>query len=251
MKNKLRPLAFFSRLSTLALVVALLFYSGVKAQDTLALYPGLIPNAKAGGTTKPVAKRPSSGMVSFVSSPSVEIYLPEKEKATGAAVIICPGGSYVFLAYQNEGVATAKEFQKNGVAAFVLKYRLPNDAFMNDKKIVPMMDAEQAIKVVRQNATHWGLDTHRVGLMGFSAGGHLASTVATHFKKPVIENKEHINLRPDFLILVYPVISMQDKLTHKQSRTNLLGKDPSQELKDEFSNEMQVDADTPPTCLNG
>jgi acetyl esterase/lipase len=188
-------------------------------------------------------------MYSGITNPTLQIFLPEKEKSTGAAVVICPGGGYAVVVYQAEGIRTAKEFAKKGVAAFVLKYRLPNDSTMIDKKIGPLQDAQQAIKVVRENASKWGIDTNKVGIMGFSAGGHLASTEATHYKKAVIENKDNTNLRPDFQILVYPVISMQDSLTHLDSRKNLLGSNPSKKVIDEFSNELQVDQNTPPAYI--
>ena len=217
----------------------------IKAQQIINLYPGAIPNSKESS----VKETEHSGMFSGVTKPTLRIYLPEKEKSTGAAVVICPGGGYAVVVYQAEGVRTAKEFAKNGVAAFVLKYRLPNDSTMIDKKIGPLQDAQQAIKVVRENAAKWGIDINKVGIMGFSAGGHLASTEATHYKKALIENKDNTNLRPDFQILVYPVISMQDSLTHLGSRTELLGKDPSKEIKDEFSNELHVDANTPPAYI--
>ena len=112
-----------------------------------------------------------------------------------------------------------------------------------------MQDAQQAIKVVRENAAKWGIDINKVGIMGFSAGGHLASTEATHYRKAVIENNDNTNLRPDFQILIYPVISMQDSLTHKGSRDGLLGEHPSKEIIDEFSNELQVDGNTPPAYI--
>jgi acetyl esterase/lipase len=153
------------------------------------------------------------------------------------------------IVYNGEGVNTAKEFVKKGVAAFVLKYRLPLDSTMLDKKIGPLQDAQQAIKVVRENAEKWGLNPNKVGIVGFSAGGHLASTAATHYKNALIENKNNTNLRPDFQILIYPVISMQDSLTHLDSRRKLLGEKPSQTSINDFSNEMQVDRETPPTYL--
>jgi len=189
------------------------------------------------------------GIVYHVVNPLLEVYLPEKEKATGTAVIICPGGSYKVLTYQGEGVRTAKEFVKKGIAAFVLKYRLPDDSTMVDKATGPLQDAQQAIKILRENAEKWGIDNKRIGVMGFSAGGHLAATVATHFQKAVIENQNNTNLRPDFLILVYPVISMQDGLTHHDSRENLLGKNPAKETIDLYSNELQVDGNTPPAYI--
>lgn len=219
----------------------------IKAQEVVNIYPDVIPNSKK--SDKIESANANSSIIRGVTKPTLEIYLPEKENATGAAVIICPGGSYSVLVYQGEGIRTAKEFQKNGIAAFVLKYRLPDDTTMTDKKIGPLQDAQQAIKMVRENATKWGIDANKIGLMGFSAGGHLASTEATHFGKAVIENKNNTSLRPDFLILVYPVISMQDSLTHADSRKNLLGATPSKATIDLFSNELQVDKNTPPTYI--
>ncbi|MBK5273322.1 MAG: alpha/beta hydrolase [Bacteroidia bacterium] len=229
-------------------VLVCLFPFAIKAQEIINLYPGAIPNSKQPGTTE-TDKGPYPGMIRRSIFPTLEIYLPEKEKATGAAVVICPGGGYSVIVYQGEGISTAKEFAKNGVAAFVLKYRLPNDSFEINKSIAPLQDAQQAIKVVRENAGKWGIDINKVGIMGFSAGGHLASTEATHFKKSLIENTNNTNLRPDFQILIYPVISMQDSLTHADSRKKLLGNNPSKESKDEFSNELQVDENSPPAYI--
>jgi acetyl esterase/lipase len=223
------------------LAIIFVFSLTLKAQQIINLYPGAIPNSKPSD----IKETEKFGMFAGVTNPTLEIYLPEKENSTGAAVVICPGGGYAVVVYQAEGVRTAKEFAKNGVAAFVLKYRLPNDSTMIDKKIGPLQDAQQAIKVVRENASKWGIDTNRVGIMGFSAGGHLASTEATHYRKAVIENKDNTNLRPDFQILVYPVISMEDSLTHLGSRTELLGENPSKQIKDEFSSELHVDKNTP------
>jgi acetyl esterase/lipase len=218
------------------------------SQELVKIYSGDIPNSK-NGQLPPLPAKPNPGLVYQVLQPELELYLPEKSVATGAAVVICPGGSYKVLSYQGEGVRTAKEMQKRGIAAFVLKYRLPDDVIMQDKSVGPLEDAQQAIKYVRENAAKWQPDTARVGVVGFSAGGHLAATVATHFKTAYVDNPNHTNLRPSFLVLVYPVISMQDGLTHKDSRTNLLGPNPSQAQKDLFSNELQVTANTPPTYI--
>lgn len=231
------------------LFVSLFIFSvNLEAQELIPLYPGAVPNSKE-ALNLTVAANARPGIISNVLKPELEIYLPEKEKATGAAVVICPGGSYKVLSYQGEGIKTALEFMRNGVAAFVLKYRLPDDAIMIDKKVGPLQDAQQAIKVVRENAAKWGIDINRVGIVGFSAGGHLASTEATHFDKALIENPNSTNLRPDFLVLVYPVISMQDNLTHQDSRTNLLGTSPTKEVIDLYSNELQVSETTPPTWI--
>jgi acetyl esterase/lipase len=136
-----------------------------------------------------------------------------------------------------------------GVAAFVLKYRLPSDVTMVNKEIGPLQDAQRAIQLVRQNAGPWGIDTNRVGIMGFSAGGHLASTAGTHFTTPVIDNQSKTSLRPDFMILIYPVISFTDSLAHGGSRDNLIGRSPSREKIRGYSGELQVTGQTPPAFL--
>ncbi len=218
------------------------------AQEKILLYPGTVPNNRQALVTEDSTDK-AGPLIRRVIYPTLEIYLPQKEKSSGAAVIICPGGSYKVLVYQGEGIATAKEFASNGVAAFVLRYRLPEDSFVADKSIVPLQDAQQAIKTVRENASRWGIDPHKIGIAGFSAGGHLASTAATHFQQPLVENKMNTSLRPDFLIVVYPVISMQDSLTHADSRKNLLGPHPSKAMIDNFSNELQVTEQTPPAYI--
>ncbi len=218
------------------------------AQDWVNIYPGAVPNSKPSKLVENAAI-PANGMFNAVLTPQLEVFLPEKDKATGTAAILCPGGSYKVIVFNSEGVRTAKELAKNGIAAFVLKYRLPADSIMVDKTIGPLQDVQQAIKFVRENAAKYGVDINRVGVFGFSAGGHLASTIGTHYQKAVIDNPNNTNLRPDFLVLIYPVISMQDNLTHKDSRRNLLGANPSKETIDLYSNELQIDSKTPPTFL--
>jgi acetyl esterase/lipase len=230
---------------TACFILMLILSCSVAAQESMNLYPGAIPNSKPSD----IKERGGPQMFSGVTKPTLELYLPEKDKSNGAAVIICPGGGYSVVVYQAEGIKTAKEFAKNGVAAFVLKYRLPDDSSMLEKKIGPLQDAQQAVKLARENAARWGIDPNKIGIMGFSAGGHLASTEATHYKEPLVENGNNTNLRPDFQILIYPVVSMQDKLTHADSRTKLLGKTPTQEVIDQFSNELQVDEKTPPAYI--
>jgi len=173
-------------LKVIALFGAFLFLSStISAQEIVELYSGPVPNSKNSGKKETF----NSGMFRGVTKPTLEIYLPEKEKTTGTAVIIIPGGSYAVVVYQGEGISTAKQFAKNGIVAFVLKYRLPDDSIMQNKTIGPLQDAQQAIKFVRENAGKWGVDINKVGIVGFSAGGHLASTAATHFQKAMIENK--------------------------------------------------------------
>jgi len=227
------------------LTIGWAFAISTQAQEIIKLYGDKIPNSKPSNRQEVF----SGGMYRGVTEPTLEVYLPEKDKNTGTAVVICPGGGYSVVVYQGEGIGTAKELAKQGFAAFVLKYRLPDDSLQLDKKIAPLQDAQQAIKYVRENAATWGIDTSKIGIMGFSAGGHLASTLATHFSKSLIENSNNTNLRPNFQILVYPVISMCDSLTHKDSRTKLLGQNPSQEAIELFSGEKQVNKNTPPAYL--
>jgi acetyl esterase/lipase len=214
------------------------------------LYPGEIPNSKPGPDLETSEYTGDSILIiGKVSRPTLTIYLPPKEKATGAAVVICPGGGYWIVAAGHEGSDVAKRLNESGIAAFVLKYRIPDSSTMIHKEIGPLQDAQRAIQIVREHAAEWGLDEHRIGIMGFSAGGHLASTAGTHFKTSYIDNPKHINLRPDFMILIYPVISFTDRIGHIGSRDQLLGKHPAPEKIREFSNEMQVTDQTPPAFL--
>jgi len=234
----------------LILLLLLSVSLSLKAEQILPLYPAAIPNSKP-YQMKEITMENNGLLLGYrnISQPTLAVYLPSQDIATGAAVIICPGGGYGMESYRLEGTNIAEAFLRKGIAAFILKYRLPSDSIMIDKTIGPLQDAQQAIKTVRMHATEWKLDTAKIGIMGFSAGGHLASTAGTHFDKSYIPNDEKISLRPSFMILVYPVISMKDELTHMGSRENLLGKSPKAEQIALFSNELHVSHHTPPTWL--
>lgn len=206
---------------------------------------GPIPNSKPG----PNEESGDRGFIRNVSRPEIQVYLPAKMRATGTSIVVLPGGGYAGLTFDFEGAQQAQFLADHGVAAFIVKYRIPSDKTMVDKSIGPLQDAQQGIRFVRQHAAEYNLDPNRVGVIGFSAGGHLATTLATHFKKSYVDNPDHINLRPDFLIAVYPVISMEAKITHSGSRDALLGPNPSKEQVRLFSNELQVSAETPPTLI--
>ena len=180
--------------------------------------------------------------------PSLTIWLPPADKANGAAVVICPGGGYGHLAVGHEGKDVAAWLNSFGVAGFMLKYRHAPKY----KHPSPLLDAQRAIRTVRSRAKEFGVDPARIGILGFSAGGHLASTAATHHDDGDPKAKDPIDqasCRPDFAVLVYPVISLTTKYTHVGSKNNLLGKDPDPKLVESLSNELQVTDKTPPTFL--
>jgi len=215
-------------------------------QKSIPLYPDGVPNSKPAPAA--YTEKIEDNRISFVTVPTITPFLPEKGVANGTAVVIFPGGGYGRLAMDHEGWAVAKAFNQLGVTAFVVKYRLPSDDIMVDKTIGPLQDAQQAVLMVRKHAAEWGVNPNKVGIIGFSAGGHLASTEGTHFNKLVIEDKDNISVRPDFMILLYPVITFGE-YAHVGSRENLIGKHPSAELLELYSNEKQITPNTPPTFL--
>lgn len=232
------------------LLLTVLSLGNGQAQQQLPLYPGKIPNAKIAENLERSSANGTVDSLTFeVSVPALTAFFPEKGSANGTAVIICPGGGYGVLLTKREGSDAARAFSKLGITAFVLKYRLPNDRTMTDKSLGPLQDVQQAIKVVRQNAVKWGIKSDKIGVMGYSAGGHLASLSGTHFQDIKISNEEATSLRPDFLVLVNPVISFGDGIGHKGSRDNYLGASPSKEQVDYFSSELQVSKETPPSFL--
>jgi len=254
--SQMHPLYLKSKLSPVKLkhVFFIFLFSMLsnisKAQTTIPLYKE-VPNSKPAADYKEKADTGSDGTIriSKVSVPEITIFQPEKSSGKNAAIIICPGGGYSILAYNLEGTTVAQILNSWGVTAIVLKYRLPSDEIMKDKSVGPIEDAQRAIQFVRENSVKLNTDPQKIGIMGFSAGGNLAATASTHFDKEYISNPNHISLRPDFSILAYPVISMMNSLTHKGSQENLLGKRPSEDLMKNFSNELQVTKNTPPTFL--
>lgn len=214
----------------------------------LPLYQGEIPNSKNTGQAEKIEKRDII-LISNVQNPDIAVYLPSKRFATGQAVVICPGGGYWVLAYDLEGTDIAKYLNSIGVAGIVLKYRLPTSGNSVVPHKVPLMDAQRAMRLVRSNAKAWNIDSTKIGIMGFSTGGHLASTLGTHFdygNKNSADVVEQKSCRPDFMILMYPVISFTDPSMHTGSREALLGKNPDPNLVRYYSSELQVQDDTPP-----
>ncbi|MGF7232386.1 alpha/beta hydrolase [Arachidicoccus sp.] len=239
------------KIESLSVIVLLLFLSlHVRAQREIPLYNGHIPNSKKDTVSEKMGTWGNDNYyLTNIKNPTLTIYLPKPNNATGTAIVICPGGGYGAVAINHEGYQIAEAFQKMGVAAFVLKYRLPSDLSMINKSIGPLQDAQRAIQLVKENAKEWHIDTARVGIAGFSAGGHLAACIGTHFQHNYIVNKNGISFRPTFMVLGYPVISFTDSLTHRGSRDNLIGKNPSEKLIREFSNELQVTSNTPPAFI--
>jgi acetyl esterase/lipase len=182
-----------------------------------------------------------------VVNPTLTMFVPENPN--GTSVVICPGGGYVYLAIKKEGFKVAEWLNTLGITAFVLKYRLPSDDIMEDKSVGPLQDAQESIRFIRRHAKKWQLNPDKIGIIGFSAGGHLASTLSTHYNDIIYKVADSISAKPNFSVLVYPVITMDTKIAHKGSRNNLLGIMPSSELIEHFSNEKQIDSFTPSTFL--
>jgi acetyl esterase/lipase len=222
----------------------------LKGQEIIPLYDGIIPNSKP-STDREVSARNKDGLMitRYVSNPTLIWYKPAKVSDIHSAVIICPGGGYGALASSSEGSDVAQALSKLGISAFVLKYRLPDDLIMVDKSIGPLQDAQRSIQLLRENAKEWNIDPSKIGIMGFSAGGHLAASLSTNFSQSLISNPLKTSFRPDFSVLIYPVISFTDSLANKGSRDNLIGNNPSEETKRKFSNELQVSAQTPHAFL--
>jgi acetyl esterase/lipase len=243
----------FCKYITIIAVQLLLIKSICLAQEkVISLYPQGIKDNPV--TNEAESHDTSRGIlwIENVQEPTLEIFLPVKKNTTGKAIVICPGGGYKGLAYDWEGTAIAKWLNSIGTAAFVLKYRLPIADTNESSTTVPLADAQRAIRLVRHHAEEWNVSADQIGIMGFSAGGHLASTLTTHFDEQVDSNSPDLNAisaRPDFAILIYPVITMNEDYTHKGSKKNLIGSQPSQQMITHFSNELQVTSDTPPTFL--
>ena len=195
------------------------------------IFTTVVANAQRGTEINLWPEGPNTDSGDPTDMAKVTVFLPDEKRATGRAIVICPGGGYDHLAFEKEGTLWAPLFNSMGIAVAVLKYRMPHG-----NSGVPLEDAEQAMRLMRRMAAQWHIDTEQVGIMGFSAGGHLASTVATHSKG---------DAAPNFQILFYPVITMEAGTTHQGSRKNLLGKSPKRKLVNAYSNEQHVSHSTP------
>ncbi|WP_232304827.1 alpha/beta hydrolase [Maribacter thermophilus] len=225
---------------------------GCTSKETvISLWPkGAVPN-QITNNLEEVHEIDGILRISKVQEPTIEVYLPEKSIATGKAFLIFPGGGYSILAYDWEGTDIAKFLNSHGIAGIVVKYRLPSNETQVDKHNVPLIDAQRAIRLVRSKAKNWNIDPNQIGVIGFSAGGHVASTLGTQYDRKVyksIDKADDLSARPDFMALIYPVITMGEK-THQGSRDNLLGEQPSSELVVQYSNELNIDENTPRTFM--
>jgi acetyl esterase/lipase len=221
-----------------------------KVTGPLPLYDGDIPNSKAAPDLESRRRIYGMDVLDRVSRPTYTVYLPASARASGTAIVVIPGGAYEELTWSLEGTRTAEALQDRGIAAVLLKYRTPSESTMVDKSIGPLQDAQQALRQIRRHAQIWGIDPHRVGVMGFSAGGHLAATLGTHFDTVLVPDPDAMSVRPDFMILCYAVISAADATkTNKNAFEALLGSNPSDDQVRRFSNELWVSATTPPTLL--
>lgn len=218
----------------------------------LKLWPSVPPDSIESPAYVEEAVKTGEGegtRISKVSTPILEVYLPSNNITPTSAVVICPGGAYSYLTYDKEGVDVAKWFCQQGIAGIVLKYRLPSDAIMKDKSVGPLQDVQEAIRFVRRNARPWSINPEKIGIMGFSAGGHLAASASTLYDQKPYVSIDSVSARPDFSIIIYPVISMNTDIAHMKSRQNLIGLHPSPETINRFSAEAQVNRSTPPTFL--
>lgn len=220
----------------------------IAQNEEVELWKAQIPNEIENESYKEIKVYEDSVLVKIkqVKIPTLTIYHPKKPN--GTAVIICPGGGYQHLSVRKEGYKVAEWLNTLGITAFVLKYRLPSDCIMKDKTIGPLQDAQEAIRYVRRNASKLGINENKIGVLGFSAGGHLSATLSTRFDDDIYQHDE-ISAKPNFSILIYPVISMEASIAHYNSKTNLLGKSPSQELIDSYSLEKQVHSQMSPIFL--
>lgn len=215
----------------------------------IPLYPGAVPNSRPVPSAEQTEQLDVGGrFISGTSVPTLTIFRPKQPN--GQAVVICPGGGYRGVAFDKEGILVAQELIREGITAFILKYRSPSDRTNVDKSLAPLQDAQQAIRFVRQHAVEYGISPAKVGILGFSAGGHLAASAGTRFHKAVDPNNtDSTSLRPDFLVLIYPVISFSEKLGHAGSRRLLLGEQPTEADILLCSAEKQVSKTTPPVFL--
>ena len=249
-------LIVFILISNIFLTTGAAFANKIIEQNEIFLWPNSAPGSEGVDLTEKVVERSKDPAfqdkaIMDITAPSIISVTPDQGKANGVAVLICAGGAYERVVIDKEGYDIAKWLNSFGVTAFILKYRLPAEGHQLGYN-VPLQDAQRAIRIIRQHADKWGINVNKIGVAGFSAGGHLASTLATKYATTVyesIDSADTLDCKPNFTILIYPVISMKQGVTHIRSRDNLIGRNPSQKMINEFSSELHVNANTPPTFL--
>ncbi len=229
--------------AALIFVLLLVIASEASGAEFIALWPdGKMPNSKGMKLEEVIV----NDRITQVARPGIYAFFPAREEKSDCAVLICPGGGYHRVTYDLGGFQLAKWFNTMGVSAFVLVYRLPNSPDLVERDKGPLQDAQRAMRLIRSRASEWGINPEKTGVMGTSSGGHLASTLGTHCEdvSSVGDSPDQMSFRPDFMILVSPVISM-GAYAHTGSRDNLLGDGPSEELIKKYSNELQVTSAAP------
>lgn len=239
-----RSTAILANVSVIVLVafVSMVVCGPARAQEVIALWPDGPPT-----DNQLVGPETGEGCVGNISEATLSVFHPEPSASNGAAILVIPGGGYAVVCMDHEGAAIARWLNARGFTAGVLKYRLPNRHYE-----VPIQDAQQALRLMRRSAAAWDVSADKIGVMGFSAGGHLASTVGTHFDTDYSAGKGdnlEVSRRPDFMMLVYPVVSMMDEITHKGSVRGLIGERPDVRQRERFSNSLNVTDRTPPTFV--
>lgn len=231
----------------LILSLCLFCYISLQAQDFIPIWPmGKKPNSNG----KKITDSLFNERIWRVETPGMYSFIVPKSNNNGTAVLICPGGGYERLSHIYNGFEVAKWFNTIGISAFVLIYRLPNQVDLQQRQLAPWQDAQRAIRVIRANASSWNIKTDKIGVMGISAGGHVASTLGTHFTDVAAINgqSDTISYRPDFMILLSPVITM-GKYAHPGSKMRFIGPDSSSAMIEKYSNELQVSSSTPPSFI--
>jgi len=240
---------FKDRYRQLLIICILLLFAGTaNAQNYMLLWPkNKMPNSKGIAVQDSIHNQ----RIYRHKYPGMYAFFPSHDDNKGSAVVIFPGGGYQHLTYVLSGTQLAKWCNVMGMSAFVVNYRLPNNPDLEKRQIGPLQDAQRAMRIIRANAKQWGINPDKIGVLGTSAGGHLASTLGTHLHQDVStlgDSLDQYSYKPDFMILISPVISM-GKYAHAGSRDNLLGPNPSKALRNKYSNELQVTDETPPTFL--
>ena len=235
-------------------IILLFNFQIIFCQKIIEIWPNKIPNSIESLEKELIVFKDDSTIYSYskAHTPTLEIFLPPKKDSKKIGLIIVPGGGYKNIAYKWEGITTSNYFNSRGFATFILKYRTPQSKSVNISHLAPIQDLQRAIKIIRKNAKKWNIDENKIGVIGYSAGGHLASTLGTQHGLELYKKKDsidYINARPNFMALIYPVISTNKKIYHEGSFKNLLGHNPTLKLLKRYSSELNIDNETPPTFI--